>query len=87
MIASDRLRDRLVRTDEEFRHLSERHQELEMRLAELSRHLYHSAPEEWEKVDLKKKKLQLKDQMERRLKSHRDLGLTTASSVPTGLCD
>ena len=57
MIASDQLRGSLVQTDEDFRHLFEQHQELETRLAELSRQLYPSASEETERVTVKKRKL------------------------------
>ncbi len=83
MIASDQLREILVQTDEEFRHLSEQHRELESRLTELSRHLYRSAPEERERVTLKKRKLQLKDQMEQMLKRRREVGETAASPLQT----
>jgi uncharacterized protein YdcH (DUF465 family) len=69
MIASDQLRGILVQNDEDFRQLFEQHQELETRLAELSRQLYRSASEEGERVTLKKRKLQLKDRMEQMLKS------------------
>ena len=83
MIASDQLREILVQTDEEFRHLSEQHRELESRLTELSRHLYLSAPEERERVTLKKRKLQLKDQMEQMLKRRREVGEPVASPLQT----
>lgn len=83
MIASDQLREILVQTDEEFRHLSEQHRQLESRLTELSRHLYRSAPEERERVTLKKRKLQLKDQMEQMLKRRREGGETVASPLQT----
>jgi uncharacterized protein YdcH (DUF465 family) len=81
MIASDQLRGILVQNDEDFRQLFEQHQELETRLAELSRQLYRSASEEGERVTLKKRKLQLKDRMEQMLKSRAG----AAGAVPSPL--
>ncbi len=83
MIASDQLREILVQTDEAFRHLAEQHQELETRLAELSRQLYRSVPEESERATLKKRKLQLKDRMEQMLKRRRESGGEAASPLQT----
>ena len=51
-------------TDEEFHQLAAKHQELEDRLHELTAKPYLSEPERNEEVTLKKRKLQLKDQME-----------------------
>ena len=83
MNASDQLRGILVQTDEEFRHLFEQHQELETRLAELSRQLYRSASEESERVTLKKRKLKLKDRMEQMLKRRQGVGEVVPSPVQT----
>ena len=83
MIASDQLRGLLVQNDEEFRHLFEQHQELETRLAELSRQLYRSASEESERVTLKKRKLQLKDRMEQMLKRRQGVGDAVPSPLQT----
>ena len=71
MIGTDQLREILVQTDEEFRHLAEQHQELDARLTELSRQLYRSGSEERERATLKKRKLQLKDRMEQMLRRRR----------------
>lgn len=65
------LRDRLFQTDEEFRQLATRHQELDTRLHELSAKSYLSEPEQLEEVTLKKRKLQLKDRMEDILRRYR----------------
>ena len=65
------LKDELLRTDEEFHTLAARHHELDDRLHELISKHYLSEPEQLEEVTLKKKKLQLKDQMEDILRRHR----------------
>ncbi|MFB3853599.1 MAG: YdcH family protein [Vicinamibacterales bacterium] len=61
---SQDLRNLLLQTDEEFRQLASRHQELEERLQDLSTKSYLSQPEQVEQTTLKKRKLQLKDRME-----------------------
>ena len=70
---TDQLRESLVRTDEELRHLSEQHQELDSRSSELSSLLYRSDTEELEEATLKKRKLHVKDQMEEVLRRRRDV--------------
>ena len=61
---NDQLRELLMRTDDEFHRLADKHQELESRLHELTSKHYLSEPEQIEEVTLKKKKLQVKDRME-----------------------
>ncbi len=68
---TQQLRDVLLQNDEEFRHLAEQHNQLDTRLNELVGHAYPSHAEELEKATLKKRKLQLKDRMERILRRHR----------------
>lgn len=68
---SQDLKALLLRTDEEFRQLAAKHQELEERLQELSAKSYLSQPEQFEASTLKKRKLQLKDQMETIVRRHR----------------
>jgi uncharacterized protein YdcH (DUF465 family) len=63
MTAQD-LKNLLLESDDEFRELAARHQDLEQRLHELSHRNYLSEPEQVEEVTLKKRKLQIKDQME-----------------------
>jgi hypothetical protein len=58
------LKPLLLETDEEFRCLAVKHQELDQRLHELAAKSYLSEPEQVEEVTLKKRKLQLKDRME-----------------------
>lgn len=67
------LKDRLSRTNEEFRRLVEQHQQLETDLAELASRPYRSAADQLEVATLKKRKLQIKDRMEDILRQHRDL--------------
>jgi uncharacterized protein len=65
------LKELLLRTDEEFHNLAEKHHQLEHRLTELTARQYLSEPEQVEEVTLKKRKLQLKDRMEDILRRHR----------------
>ena len=71
MRSSDPLRESLLEQDKVFRQLSDQHQELDNRLSELSRQLYRTNTEELQEATLKKRKLQLKDQMETMLRRHR----------------
>jgi uncharacterized protein YdcH (DUF465 family) len=61
---SQDLRELLLQTDEVFHDLAAKHHELEGRLHELTEKVYLSQPEQLEEITLKKRKLQLKDQME-----------------------
>ena len=65
------LKELLMKTDEEFHSLAERHHQLEDRLHELTSKNYLSEPEQVEEVTLKKRKLQLKDRMEDILRRRR----------------
>jgi uncharacterized protein YdcH (DUF465 family) len=65
------LKELLLQTNEEFRSLASRHHDLDDRLHELTAKHYLSEPEQIEEVDLKKRKLQLKDRMENILRQHR----------------
>ncbi len=69
--STQELRDKLLSTDEEFHQLAAKHHELEHRLHELTAKHYLSEPEQVEEVNLKKRKLQLKDRMEDILRRHR----------------
>jgi uncharacterized protein len=72
MNASTRdLKDELDRTDAEFHELVVKHQELDIRLHELTAKAYLSQPEQLEELTLKKRKLQLKDKMEDIMRRHR----------------
>jgi len=69
---SQQLKDRLLQTDSGFRQLAEQHQKLQSRLHELSGLHHLSQPERIEEATLKKRKLQLKDQMQDILRRHED---------------
>ena len=60
----EELRQRLLQTDDEFRQLATQHHDLDEKLHNLAARHYLSEPEQLEEVRLKKRKLQLKDQME-----------------------
>ena len=69
-VQSHDLKEELLRSDEEFNNLVAKHHELEDRLHELTSKHYLSEPEQLEETTLKKRKLQLKDQMELILRRH-----------------
>jgi uncharacterized protein YdcH (DUF465 family) len=60
----------LLRSNNEYRQLAERHHELDDRLHELTEKHYLSDTEQFEEVTLKKRKLALKDQMEAMAREH-----------------
>ena len=68
---SQDLKAQLMQSDENFRQLATQHHELEDRLHELTAKHYLSEPEQVEEVNLKKRKLQLKDRMEDIMRRHR----------------
>jgi len=67
----DELKRQLLQTDEEFRQLATQHHDLDEKLHNLAIRTYLSEPEQLEEVTLKKRKLQLKDQMEDMLRRAR----------------
>ena len=60
----DELKRQLLETDEEYRQLASQHHDLDEKIHSLAARHYLSEPEQLEEVTLKKRKLQLKDQME-----------------------
>jgi uncharacterized protein YdcH (DUF465 family) len=75
----------LLQSDEEYRQLAERHQEMEARLTELTAKHYLSEQEQVEEVTLKKRKLQIKDHMAaivRRAQSGAPPSLSHAAPAP-----
>ena len=68
MTSSQELRDQLADQDPEYRRLLEEHRKRVHRLEELTRKGWLTNEEEQEEKKLKKEKLQLKDQMEARLR-------------------
>ena len=71
-VQSHDLKEELLRSDEEFNTLAAKHHELEDRLHELTSKHYLSEPEQVEEVNLKKRKLQLKDRMEDIIRRRRE---------------
>ena len=71
MGSSDLMRKNLLENSLDFRQLADQHQELDNRISQLSEQLYRSDGDVAEEATLKKRKLQLKDQMETILRQHR----------------
>jgi len=67
----DEMKKRLLQSNDEFRQLATQHHDLDERIHNLATRQYLSEPEQLEEVTLKKRKLQLKDQMENMLRHHR----------------
>ena len=67
----EEMKKKLLESDDEFRQLATEHHHLDERIHNLAIRHYLSEPEQLEEVTLKKKKLQLKDQMESILRHHR----------------
>ena len=67
----DELRRQLLQTDEEYRQLATQHHDLDEKLHDMGARNYLSEPEQLEEVTLKKRKLQLKDQMEHIIRQRR----------------
>ena len=64
------LRRKLLQNDEEYRQLATQHHDLDEKIHHLTTRHYLSEPEQLEEITLKKRKLQLKDQMELILRRH-----------------
>ena len=67
----EEMKMKLLENNDEFRQLATEHHSLDERLHDLAVRQYLSEPEQLEEVTLKKRKLQLKDQMENILRHHR----------------
>ena len=65
------LKHLLIETNDEYRQLASKHHSLDDRLHELESKQYLSDAEQFEEVSLKKRKLQVKDQMEVILRNFR----------------
>lgn len=70
MSTIDPVRDELIKSNPQFRDLVHQHQDFENRLNELSRLTYPSDDEQLEEVTLKKKKLQIKDEIYEIMQKH-----------------
>jgi uncharacterized protein len=62
------VKQQLLQSNDEFRQLATQHHDLDERIHNLATRQYLSEPEQLEEVTLKKRKLQLKDQMEHMLR-------------------
>jgi uncharacterized protein YdcH (DUF465 family) len=67
----EEMKRELLESNDEFRQLANQHHVLDERIHNLAERHYLTEPEQLEEVTLKKKKLQLKDQMENILRQHR----------------
>ena len=67
----EEMKKKLLESNDEFRQLATEHHHLDERIHSLATRHYLSEPEQLEEVTLKKKKLQLKDQMESILRHYR----------------
>ncbi len=70
MTTPDSLRDELIKENQMFRELVQRHQNYEKRLTELAELTYPNEDEQLEETNLKKKKLILKDEIYSIMQSH-----------------
>ncbi len=66
----DPVRDELMKTSSVFRDLVHQHQDFETRLAELAHLTYPSDDEQLEEINLKKKKLLIKDEIYAMMQQH-----------------
>jgi uncharacterized protein len=62
------MKAQLLESNDEFRQLATQHHDLDEKIHSLANRPYLSEPEQLEEVKLKKRKLQLKDQMENMLR-------------------
>jgi uncharacterized protein YdcH (DUF465 family) len=69
--ATDVIKERLMRDSEDFRRLAQKHFRYSEQLEKLTHKTYLTEDERLEEVNLKKLKLQLKDQMELMIQKHR----------------
>ena len=67
----EELKRQLLQSNDEFRQLATQHHDLDERIYNLASRQYLSEPEQLEEVTLKKRKLQLKDQMESMMRNYR----------------
>ena len=63
MSTADAVRDELIKSNAAFRDLVHQHQDYEARLSELAHLTYPNDDEQLEEITLKKKKLQVKDEI------------------------
>jgi uncharacterized protein YdcH (DUF465 family) len=78
----EELKLHLLQSDEEFRQLATLHHDLDEKIHTLTARHFLTEPEQLEESTLKKRKLQLKDQMETILRRHS--GSTAAQHAARG---
>jgi hypothetical protein len=78
----EEMKKKLLESNDEFRQLATQHHVLDERIHNLAARPYLSEPEQLEEVTLKKKKLQLKDQMESILRQYRGPSSQPAHAMP-----
>ena len=66
----EEVKRQLLQTDEEYRQLATQHHDLDEQIHHLATRHHLSEPEQIDEVRLKKRKLQLKDQMESIVRRH-----------------
>jgi uncharacterized protein len=79
----EELKRKLLQSDEEYRQLATEHHDLDEKVHTLTSRHYLSEPELVEEINLKKRKLQLKDQMESIVR-RRSLGSGGAAHLARG---
>lgn len=72
MAETQDLKHLLLETNDEYRQLAAKHHELDDRLHELTTKHYLTDTEQFEEINLKKRKLLLKDKMEEIARMHRN---------------
>ena len=72
------MKQQLLESNDEFRQLATQHHDLDERIHNLATRQYLTEPEQIEEVTLKKRKLQLKDQMESMLRHMRSAPTPTS---------
>ena len=70
MSTADAVRDELIKSNAAFRDLVHQHQDYEARLSELAHLTYPNDDEQLEEITLKKKKLQVKDEIYAMMQQH-----------------
>jgi uncharacterized protein YdcH (DUF465 family) len=71
MTNEDEIKDYLLSHDADFRRMAEEHSSYDQKLRALNGQGHVTNREQYEEVNLKKKKLYLKDQMSRRIQEYR----------------
>ena len=69
--SEDEIKEYLLSNDADFRRMAEEHRSYEKQLQALTDRIHVSEQEQYEEVNLKKKKLHLKDQMSKMIQDYR----------------